>query len=133
MTFSQCRSPTGGTDFDVTMDPRPRPLDRGLQRAGHDGEWNDTGATSAPIDFLNRASWSRMFPADASDRDDGEIEGKWPNHSDKKRRAILSRQAANLRKDSGLWTRVRVVSTEIVLETRDPKTPGSPWTRQDNR
>ena len=51
----------------------------------------------------------------------------------KKKRAILSRQAANLRKDTGVWTRVRVVSTEVVLETRDPKTPGSPWTRHDNK
>jgi len=47
----------------------------------------------------------------------------------KKRRAILSRQAAEIREEEKLWTRVRVVSSEVVLESKDPKDRSSTWSR----
>ncbi len=49
----------------------------------------------------------------------------------KKRRAILARQAWTIRQEEKpLWARVRVVGIDVVLETRDPSIPSSPWTRR---
>ncbi|XP_046346502.1 NXPE family member 3-like [Haliotis rufescens] len=48
----------------------------------------------------------------------------------KKQRAILSRQANignNIRERENLWTRVRVLGTEVILETKDPHSPFSAW------
>jgi DNA gyrase/topoisomerase IV subunit A len=49
----------------------------------------------------------------------------------KKRRAILSREAYTIRVQEKIWTRVRVVGTEVVLETRNPEIPLSPWAKRN--
>lgn len=49
----------------------------------------------------------------------------------KKRRAILGRQAVTIREQEKLWTRVRIVGTEVILETRDPNIPSSSWRKYE--
>ncbi len=45
----------------------------------------------------------------------------------KKRRAILSRQANTIRDKENLWTRVRVVGTDVVLEAKEPHNKLAQW------
>jgi hypothetical protein len=49
----------------------------------------------------------------------------------KKRRAVLGRQATLIRRDQKLWARVRLdmADLKMVLETRDPSIPSSPWSK----